>query len=172
MAEVSLENTNALIQSYQLTNKLLRGRAILLGVLFLIIVGLLYTVHENNQKQYVYEDVIYHLEYLALTDSVEKKLDASFKEIIDRDGLGVFSVAQLEKLRNDLAKSNNKDRTPIYDLMVEYDKQIKALGVKTGDYSISALGISTSMSDWIYFSPIILLLLYHDLTVKILYRHS
>lgn len=167
-----MDEVSILVENYRVTNSLLRNRTIILGALFIVILGLVHTVQENKRKRWAYESLITDLGYLAYNKCAHNELDSIFKITLERDDFGVFSLAQVEKLRNDMEKSNYQDQTPIYDLMIEYDKQMKGLGIKTGDYSFSMLGISTSLSDWIYFSPIILLLLYHDLASKILYRKT
>lgn len=175
MTDSPQEDVDALIQNYQQTNKQLRGRAIILAVLFIIILGLLHSTHENDRRRVAYVKTIIHLSDLTKTDSLARSLDSIHDEMAwewDIIHYNVFTQEQFDKLQFDLQKSHYQDKTPLYELIADYDKQMKTLGLKTDDYQISVLGFSTSMSDWIYFSPIILLLLYHDLTVKILYRRS
>ena len=176
MAEAPSEDVNSLIQNYQQTNKLLRGRAILLAIFFIIILGLLHTTRNNEQKREGYTSIIDLLSGFRGADSLKRDMDSIyFAETSNWDYSNLnnaFTSEQYNKLRFDLEKSDYKDKTPLYELIAEYDKEIKKLGLKTENYQINVLGFASPMSDWIYFAPIILLILYHDFTLNILYRRT
>lgn len=175
MAKTSNEDINLLIGHYQQTNKLLRTRAIILSILFLLVLGLQNNLKKSEEKRIGLIKTIFTLNEIVEADNLKHAFD-SLKFGITWEYFAVkynmISDEQINKLEYDLSKSNFTDKTPLYELIGEYDKQIRELGLSPEDYSINILGTNTSFSDWVYFAPIILLLLYHDMTLMYLYRKS
>lgn len=168
MSESPSQDIDRLVQNYQNTNKVLRNRAIILSILFLIIVGLMHSVRKSKSKKRELLEAKEALQAIVASDSLDATLDTM--DFFARERLG--QDARFEKAKYEFARSGYTDKTQLYDLIVKYDEEIKALGLKSGDYQISILGMSTSFADWLYYAPIILLLLYHDMTVIYLYRKS
>ena len=169
----NIDNSNALIQSYLQSNKSLRNRTITLSVLFLLILGLQHSTNRNDEKRKAYYMSMMIFKDIVNSNDIKRTFDSIIEyrklayEII---GSGAISEEQIDHLRYKLEKSNYQDKTPLYETIDGYDAQIKSFGTKSEDYQISVLGTSTSFSDWLYFAPIILLLLYHDMTLTYLHR--
>jgi hypothetical protein len=172
--DFSDQDEATLITLYQSTSKLLRNRAIFMGTLFIIMVGLFRTVESNTQKRWAYYHVKYDMRCIVESDSMLATFDSVLYGSLMNEHYynSGFSSERFNLLRYELSKSNFKDPAPIYAVIRELDTLEDAIGDKLENYQISVLGFTTSIAYWIYLSPIILLLLYHDFTMKIFYRRG
>jgi hypothetical protein len=167
--EIGTDDLNSFVQNYQRTNRLLVNRSILMAVLFILIVGIQNSNLRNDRTRVGLFDASHKLSEVANSTDVKQSLDKASGEMTSAY-YSVVTDSEMKRLDFDLSKSGYKDKTPIYDLIANYEKRLGELGLTSRDYQISVLGLNSSFSTWFYFAPIILLLLYHDMTRTILYR--
>lgn len=156
-------NTELLLQSLQRTNRLLRQRAIIIGVLMIIAWGVLQASKSDYDKS------IKYYEYIVLLEHFKETKD--LKKFIEADSLRpLYFIIDTEELYFKIEKANYTDRTPIVEAIATI-KQLRNEFNK-GNKTINIFGLDVPIKPWLYLSPLIILILFHDFTETIFYRKT
>lgn len=158
---------NDLVSSFKEVNKTLRKRAITIGILMFLSIGLTYM--EYSRLNGVYDLLIYQ-------EKLEKinELDTTaFKKVIDEDGLEYFhwddrcsSCYEHTTLFRKI-KAENYSKTIFVNAIERIDEQIDQLN-KDKYFNIVGFSISLEPINYVFF--LFMLVLFHDFTQLLLYR--
>lgn len=156
----------SLLSNFKEANKTLRSRAITIGVLFLIIIGLRYSESERLTSVLGLSGYQYQLEKI-----MELK-DTAFKRVIDGDKEQYFPITKScysYEYQNVFKKIqyNNYDKKILLDYIVSIDAQMDKLNENK---SVNILGFSIALTPLCYVFFFLMLIIFHDFTQTILYR--
>ena len=156
-----------LIVGFKEANKSLRRRAITIGVLMILTVGLVY------MESIRYSTIVDLLNYQYRLEKINELPDSTFKAVINGNDAEYFPV--LDHCSSCLGHRQlfEKIKVSAYDrkLMVEAIGEIDVRMEDTNkEKSITILGFSISIKPMYYLFFAIMLILFHDFTQIIIYR--
>jgi hypothetical protein len=153
-----------LITSFKEANKNLRKKAITIGALMIITIGLV------NMESIRLTTVVDLLNYQEKLEAINKLQDTTFKSVMDDDSPGYYQKCALCSELDNLflkIKANDYDRKILVNAIEQIDVDIKNVNA---DKSISILGFSIPVRLMYYVFFFIMLILFHDFTQVIIFR--
>lgn len=166
MTEADIEK---IITAFKEANQSLRKRAITLGILMVLTLGLTYT--ESTRL----ETVTDLLDYQYQLKEINKLQDTAFQRVVNGDNEKYFpllrsSMAGLERIRLfEKVRFASYDKKIIEDAIDNIDSRIEDLNKEK---AINIFGLNIPIRPVTYVSLLILLVLFHDFTQIIIYRNQ
>lgn len=163
------QDVEKIVSLFKEANQSLRKRAISIGLLMIIAIGL--KINEDNR----YENVLDLLSYQGKLKEIKELPDSTFKIVISGNTekyfpIGSFNNYDYEHSRLfEKIKNNNYSRNLIEQAVDDIDKRMDQLNAAQ---SIGILGVSIPIGAIIYMSIFIVLILFHDFTQTIIYRNQ
>lgn len=158
--------TEQLITSFKESNKSLRKRATMMGVLMIITISLIFSEKVNRKEVDESVGYLYKLKEIIMLP------DSSFISAVDKDFMDYFSIDDddgfygLWDLKDEIKLDGYKK-----DLMQKEINSInEKLDVLHAEKSIGILGLTVPIEPVAYLSLVFVLLLFHDFTQTIIYR--
>ncbi|MDO6431559.1 hypothetical protein Q4E93_13220 [Flavitalea sp. BT771] len=163
MENASTNPHDQLLSTIKTTDISLRKRAVIIGVLTLVAWGLLQSYRISENKNFIYVVDVELLEQF--------KNSGTPKNFIEADSLEpLYDIIDKDAIYYKVAKSGYVDK----DAIVEAITEVKNLrrSVQNDEKTIGILGLNAPFTPWLFISPFILLILFHDLSEQIFHRKS
>jgi hypothetical protein len=167
-SDTPIGSQSILIGNLQQANKLIRSRAVVLSLFLILMIGFSLTIEQGKN------------ELRNLNQSYDQLLRVmnpdSLRTILKRDSLAYFyqtelgAYMSLEVLYDKLARDSFNNPEPLYAAIDQIDEVFRNRKQEHENRTVSILGFSTPIRPIMILGPILLLLLYHDFALIMLYR--
>lgn len=162
------EDVKVLIDNLQQTNKLIRSRVVILTFFLVLMMGFSISI-EQNKKEYKQILVSYdQLLRIIKPDSMKKILTQDSLKYLYSTNLGAYM--SLEVLYDKLVRDSFQNPAPLYEAIEILDEKLQGNLRDEGQANMNVAGFAIPIRPIMILGPILLLLLYHDFVVIMLYR--
>jgi hypothetical protein len=163
--------SDTLIQNLQQANRLIRSRAVILTFFLILMMGFSLSIKQEDQELQALNRGYDRLLRLFTPDSMKVILTRdSLKYLSDGNLIGPYM--SVEVLYDQLKRDSFKNTQPLYVAVNELDTELREKKQEQQKATVSIGGFSTPIRPIMILAPILLLLLYHDFSIIMLYRRK
>jgi hypothetical protein len=164
------EESKSIIDNLQQANKLIRSRALLLAFFLVLMMSFSLSIDQNkNELKQIYKT---YDKLLAIMkpDSMKKILIHDSLKYFYNTNLGEYM--SLEVLYDKLVRDSFKNKEPLYNTIDLLDEVLRGKIKEQKEATISMAGFAIPITPIMILAPIILLILYHDFAMIMIYRKN